>query len=130
MQVKAHAKALRISPRKLGLVAGLVRRRELKDGLVILEHTPNKGADLLKTILNSAQANAENNFKLNPEGLFIEQVLVSPGPMMKRHRAAARGQVHAIMHRTANVSVTLQEQAPVAAKAPSKARPSAKGKGA
>lgn len=111
MQVRATAKSLRISPRKIGLVAGLVRGRSLADSLVILEHTPKRGAGLLAGVIKSAQANAENNHKLPSKDLVLAQVLVSPGPTTKRYQPVSFGRAHPINKRSSHVTVVVEEMA-------------------
>jgi large subunit ribosomal protein L22 len=105
--VTSTSKAVRISPRKIGLVAGLVRGRSVDDALVILENTPKRAATpLLKTIA-SAKANAEHNHNLKSDGLVIEQLQVGPGPRFKRFRPVARGSAHSYMHRTSHIKVVI-----------------------
>ncbi|MBI3984228.1 50S ribosomal protein L22 [Candidatus Microgenomates bacterium] len=108
MQVKAQAKQLRIAPRKLGLVAGLVRGRSVADALVILEHTPKRGAKLLREVVKSAQANADHNHQLPTKELRIDQILVSPGGIIKRYHLASRGSVMPINKRLSNVTVLIE----------------------
>lgn len=108
-QTKAVAKSLRISPRKLGLVAGLVRGRSVKDTVVILQHTPRKGAPLLLKVVKSAAANAETNHKMNQDSLAVKSVLVSPGSTIKRYRAGARGMIRPQAHRTSHVTVVVED---------------------
>ena len=107
--VSATAKNLRVSARKLGLVASLVRGRSLKDSEVILQHTPKVAAPVLAKVLKSARANAENNQKLDADKLVVESILVSNSGMIKRFRAGARGMVRPIRHRTSHVTVVLDE---------------------
>ncbi len=107
MQVQAKAKQLRITPRKIGLVASLVRGRSVADSLVILEHTPKRAAKLLSTAIKSAQANAENNHKLAADDLVVSRIEVGSGGMFKRYRTAARGGMHPVHYRFANVTVIL-----------------------
>lgn len=103
--VKATAKGIRISPRKMGLVAALVRGRSVADSLVILEHTPKRGAPVLAKVVESATANAVNNHKATKDTLEVASVLVSPGSIIKRYRPGARGMVRPIRHRTSHVTV-------------------------
>ncbi len=122
-QVKASAKSLRIAPRKLGLVAGLVRGRTVNDSLAILEHTPKGGAPLLAKVVKSAAANAETNQKLSKDQLLVSSILVSPGSIIKRYRPGARGMIRPIMKRTSHVTVVVEATpakpaARAAAKAP------------
>ena len=110
--VKATAKNLRVSARKLGLVAGLVRGRSTSDSMVILQHTPKAAATILAKVVKSAQANAENNRKLASSTLVVDRVLVSNAGLIKRFRAGSRGMVRPLRHRLANVTVVLEESKP------------------
>lgn len=105
--VKASANSVRISPRKMGLVASLVRGRTVEDALVILEHTPKRPALVVSKTIASAKANAINNHGLKEAGLTIHEIQVGPGPRLKRFRPVARGMAHGYMHRTSHLSVTL-----------------------
>ena len=67
MPVRAIAKGVRMSPRKVGVVAALVRGRTVEDALVILEHTPRRSADPVREVIKSARANAEHNHNLKPQ---------------------------------------------------------------
>lgn len=107
MMVQARARALRISPRKMGLVAGLVRSRSVSDALVILKHTPKKSAKILSKVISSAAANATNNHRAELDTLQIDHIHIAHGPRLKRHFTAARGRARPYMKRTTHVSVIL-----------------------
>ncbi len=107
MTVKAVAKGVRMSPRKVSVVASLVRGRTVADALVILEHTPRRAAmPVLKTI-KSAQANADNNHNMKPDTLRIVEISVTPGPRLKRFRPAARGMALPYQKRTSHIRVVV-----------------------
>jgi large subunit ribosomal protein L22 len=91
MAVKAVAKGVSLSPRKVAVVAALVRGRSVADALVILDHTPRRSAIAVRKVINSAKANAEHNHNYKPATLHIVEISVSPGPRIKRFRPAARG---------------------------------------
>lgn len=96
-----------MSPRKVGVVASLVRGRTVEDALTILEHTPRRAAlPVLKTI-KSARANAENNHNVKPETLKIVEISVTPGPRLKRYRPASHGRALPFMRRTAHIRVVV-----------------------
>src|SRR5882672_7005404 len=117
MAVKAIARGVRMSPRKVGVVAGLVRGRTVADALTILEHTPRRSAlDVKKTIL-SARANAEHNHGLKPDTLNIIAITVTPGPRLKRFRPAAHGRALPFMRRTSHITVIVDGEERVAKKA-------------
>ena len=91
MEAKAVAKYVRMSPSKLKPVADLVRGKDLRDALNILKFTPGKGSEIVEKVVQSAAANAENNFDLNPDDLYVAEVYANQGPTMKRWRAGAQG---------------------------------------
>src|SRR5690348_16285807 len=89
--IKAGVTGLRVSPRKVGLVASLVRGRTVEDALVILEHTPKRAALPLTKLIKSARANAINNHSLVETSLRLTQLQVTAGPRLKRFNPAAMG---------------------------------------
>ena len=105
MLVRAYLKELRMTPRKVSLVAALVRGRSVDDALVILSHTPKRAAKPLAKLIASARANATNNHGLKADGLQITTLSVTSGPRLKRFRPVARGQAHPFQKRTANILV-------------------------
>lgn len=107
MNVQAVAKGVRMSPRKVGVVAALVRGRSVADALVILDHTPRRSADPVYKAVASAKANAEHNHNLKPDTLKIVEISVSPGPRLKRYRPAARGRALPFMRRTSHIRVVV-----------------------
>lgn len=109
-EANAVAKYVRMSPIKLKPVADLVRGKDLEEALTILKFTPGKGAELIERVVQSAAANAENNFDLETEKLFVAKISADYGPTMKRWRAGAQGRASMILKRTSNISVTLAEK--------------------
>lgn len=107
MAVKAIAKGVRISPRKVGVVAALVRGRTVSDAVTILEHTPRRAALAVKKVIQSAQANAEHNHNLKPGTLNIVEISVTAGPRLKRYRPAAHGRALPFQRRTSHIFVTV-----------------------
>ena len=101
--VKASLRELRLTPRKVSLVASLVRGRSVEDALVILQHTPKRAAKPLAKLIASARANAVNNHGLKADGLVISALSVTTGPSLKRFRPVSRGRAHPFQKRTANV---------------------------
>lgn len=91
LKVKAIAKGVDQTPRKVGLVAALVRNRTVADALVILEHVPRRAATPVKKVIESAQANAVNNHGLDAKTLVITTINVTTGPRMRRYKPASRG---------------------------------------
>lgn len=105
ISVKAQARGVDMTPRKIGLVASLVRGRTVEDALTILEHTPKRAAMPLIKVINSAKANAGNNHNVITDNLKIVELHVSPGPRMKRFRPVARGSAHPYQKRTTHITV-------------------------
>lgn len=100
MSVQAIAKGVRMSPRKVGVVAALVRGRTVADALVILDHTPRRTALQVKKTIMSARANADHNHNYKPDTLRIVEISVTSGPRLKRFRPAAHGRALPFMRRT------------------------------
>jgi large subunit ribosomal protein L22 len=107
MSVVSINKGVKISPRKVGVVAALVRGRSVEDAITILEHTPRRAAVAVKKTVRSAQANAEHNHNLKPNSLIISEISVTPGPRLKRFRAAARGRALKYQHKTSHIRVVV-----------------------
>lgn len=105
MAVKAVAKGVRISPRKISVVAALVRGRSVEDALTILEHTPRRSALAVSKVIASAKANADHNHGLKPATLQITEITVTPGPRLKRYRPAAHGRALPFQRRTSHIRV-------------------------
>lgn len=107
MAVKAIAKGVRMSPRKVGVVASLVRGRSVEDALTILSHTPRRSALPIKKVIESARANAEHNHNFKAETLKITEISVTPGVRYKRYRPAAHGRALPFQRRTSHIRVVV-----------------------
>ena len=105
MAVKAIAKSVRISPRKVSVVASLVRGRSVNDALTILAHTPRRAAIPVSKAIKSAQANADHNHGYKPDSLRIVEISVTPGVRYKRFRPVSRGMAHPFQRRTSHIRV-------------------------
>jgi large subunit ribosomal protein L22 len=111
--VLAVAKGVRMSPRKVGVVAALVRGRSVEDALTILSHTPRRSALPVQKAIASAKANAEHNHNYKGDTLQITEISVTSGPRLKRFRPAAHGRALPFMRRTSHIRVVVQgEQRP------------------
>lgn len=110
MEVRAITKYLPISPQKLRLVCDKVRGMGAQEALVVLDFMPHKGSDFVKKTLNSAVANATNNFDINPDGLYVSQIYAGDGPTLKRFKAGARGRYKPRLKRTSHLWVILAER--------------------
>lgn len=107
MSALAVAKGVRMSPRKLGVVAALVRGRTVEDALTILKHTPRRSALPVLKVIESAKANADRNHGLKPSTLRIIEIGVTPGPSLKRYRPAAHGRALPFQRRSAHIRVVV-----------------------
>ncbi len=105
--VRAIAKYVRMTPRKLRLVADLIRGKSAQEAWSILEFTPKRAAGPLKKVLESAIANAKHNNEFAPETLSVSRVLIDEGPTMKRFTPRARGRAGAIKKRTSHITVVV-----------------------
>ncbi len=128
MAVKAVAKGVRISPRKVAVVAALVRGRSVEDALTILEHTPRRSALAVKKVVMSAKANADHNHDYKPATLQITEISVSPGPRLKRFRPMARGRANPFQYKSSHIRVVVdgdkrEAKKPAAKKADESAEP-------
>ena len=110
MEAKAVAKYVRMSPSKLKPIVDLVRGKDLEEALNILKFTPGKGSEIVEKVVESAAANAENNFDLNRDDLYVAEIYANQGPTMKRWRAGAQGRASMILKRSSHVGVTLREK--------------------
>jgi large subunit ribosomal protein L22 len=107
MAVSSTLKSVRMSPRKVGVVASLVRGHSVADALVILEHTPRRSVLPIAKTIKSARANAEHNHNFKPDTLTITAITVTPGQRLKRFRPVAMGRAHPFMRRTSHITVVV-----------------------
>jgi large subunit ribosomal protein L22 len=108
MQVVAVAKSVRQSPRKVGLVASLVRGRSVEDAITILDHTPKRAALAIKKTIESAKANAENNHNMDGKSLMVTELDIGPASSMKRYRPVAHGRAQPYKLRSTNIRVVVE----------------------
>ena len=106
--MKAYGKNLRISPKKLRVIAEIVRGQNASEALAFLKFAPKKWADLLYKVLHSAVANAENNDNQKVDTLYISSLIINKGIVYKRGNSVSRGRMHPILKRTSNVKLELQ----------------------
>ena len=122
MAVKAVFNGVRMSPRKVDVVAALVRGRSVADAITILDHTPRRAAIAVKKAVTSAKANAEHNHNYKPDSLFISEISVTAGIRYKRYRAAARGRALPFARQTSQIRVLVDGQKRVVKKPATAAR--------
>lgn len=100
-----------MSPRKVRLVADLIRGEKVPQAMVQLKFLKNKAAAVIAKLLKSAVSNAKNNFKIKEEkNLYIKKITVDEGPTLKRYRPRARGRAAMIRKRTSHITLVLSEQ--------------------
>jgi large subunit ribosomal protein L22 len=107
MEVFASLKYLKIAPRKVRLVTGLIKGMTYVDAREQLKRLPKRSSDDILKLLDSCKANAVNNFNLNPEDLIVRKINVTAGPIYKRMLPVARGSAHIIRHRMSHVNMYL-----------------------
>ncbi len=105
--MKASLKNYRQSPRKVRLVADLVRGKKISQALTELSFLPKRASEVMTKMIASAIANAENNFKVSQDDLVVKEISVDQGVTLKRYRPRARGVAKRINKRTSNINVVL-----------------------
>ena len=110
MEAKASLRHARIAPRKVQIVLDLIRNKPADQALAILQHTPKAASEPLRKLLKSAVANAENNFGLSRDNLYVSECFVTPGPTMKRIRPRAQGRAFRVLKRSSHVFITVAER--------------------
>lgn len=108
MNIKAELNYLHISPRKVRLVADLLKGKSASQARVILKYLRKRSSEPLLKLLNSAIAGAKHNFNLNENNLFVDSVIVNSGPVFKRSRARAFGRAAMIRKKTSHVILKLE----------------------
>jgi len=108
MAITAKLQQLKITARKVRLVADLVRRKPVAEAEAILRFTPKKASLPLLKLLNSATATAKNTYKLNPDNLYIAKLMVNDGPMQERVFPRSRGRADKIQKRTSHITIVLE----------------------
>ena len=109
MEARAKLSYARITPRKVVIVLDLIRNQPLDKALAILQYTPKAASELLYKLVKSAAANAENNFNMDKNQLYVAECYVTPGPTLKRVRPRAQGRAYRILKRTSHITVVLKE---------------------
>ena len=110
MESRAIARHVRIAPRKVRLVADLVRGKRIEDALNVLDLTPKKAARILAKALRSAVANAENTQRVDVDKLYLKRALIDEGPSASRFRSRAQGRAYRIARRNTHITLILDER--------------------
>ena len=110
MQAKAVLRYARISPRKVSIVLDLIRGKDVTVARAILKNTPKSASEYLIKLLDSAVANAENNFNMTKDNLVVSECYVCAGPTLKRVMPRAKGSADRILKRTSHVTLVVGER--------------------
>ena len=110
METRAYLKGTRLSPQKAGLVANAVRGKSAQDAMDFLVFNKQKGSAVIKKLLESAIANAENNEKADIDLLVIKSIIVNQGMRLKRMKPRARGRADRIIKPTCHIEIILTDQ--------------------
>lgn len=110
MEAKAVARHIRIAPRKIRIVVDLIRGKSVGEAFAILKFTPKVGADVVRKVLMSAVANAEHNYDMNVDDLYVSEGFVDQGPTLKRIHPRSRGQAFKILKRSSHVTLVVKEK--------------------
>ena len=110
MEVRASLQRVRVSPRKARLVVDMVRGQKVTDAIEMMKFVPNKAAGDVEKLLRSVAANAENNYDLDPDDLWIKAIYADDAPQMRRYKPKARGRVGKIIRRSTHITVIAEEK--------------------
>ena len=110
MEAKAYLRYVRISPRKVQIVCDLIRGKDINTAMALLMQTPKAASEPLMKLLKSACANAENNFNMDKNSLYVAECFASPGPILKRMMPRAQGRAYRINKRTSHVTLAVAEK--------------------
>lgn len=110
MEAKAQAKYVRIAPRKARVVMDLIRDKNLMEAFSILRFIPKRASGIIEKVLQSAAANAEHNYEMNKDDLYVYRAYVDEGPTLKRFIPRALGRATRIRKRTSHITVILRER--------------------
>jgi len=109
-QALAKVTDIRIAPRKVRVVVDLIRGKDIEDALALLRFLPKRAAEVVGKVVKSAAANAEHNFELNRDRLYVSQAYVDAGPTLKRFQPRQRGQAFQIKKRSSHITVVVRER--------------------
>lgn len=110
MKIIAKTKSVKISPRKMRLVAGLIKNKSVEKAFEALAGTQKRASLVIEKTLKSALANALNNAKLEKDNLIIDKVEVNEGTVLKRYHPSTRGRIHPYKKRSSHITIVLKEK--------------------
>lgn len=109
-EARAIAKYIRISPRKVREVVDLIRGKDIREALAILKYTPRRASAPISKVVQSAAANAEHNYEMNKDNLYVAECFVDQGPIIKRFQPRAMGRADTMRRRTSHITVVVKEK--------------------
>jgi len=110
MEARAHARYIRMSPRKVKVLADLIRNKPVGEAMTILMLSKRIAREPLMKLLKSAIANAENNHSMDVSKLYVAEIFANPGPVLKRVMPRAQGRAFRINKRTTHITIALREK--------------------
>jgi large subunit ribosomal protein L22 len=110
METRAVARFVRISPQKIRLIMDQVRGKKVEEALHMLSFAPQRGAGILKKLVNSAVASAEQNPDVDVDSLYLKRLFADQGPSLKRWRPRALGRATKILKKSSHLTVILDEK--------------------
>lgn len=110
MEARANVQYARISPRKVQIVLDLIRNKPVDVAMAIVQNTPKAACEYLEKLLKSAVANAENNYNMDRQNLYVAECSACPGPILKRVRPRAQGRAYRINKRSSHITLVLKEK--------------------
>ena len=112
MQSKATLRYLRIAPRKVRLVADLIKGKKVSEAQTLLQFVSNSAVKSFQKLIQSALSSAAHDFQVEPSNAYIAKIVVDEGPKLKRFRPRARGRAYPIQKKTSHITVVLEELVP------------------
>jgi large subunit ribosomal protein L22 len=122
MEARAQARYARVTPRKARRVVDLIRGLPAAQAQAVLQFAPQAASEPVGKVLDSAIANAEHNFELDPDSLWVSEAYVDEGPSLKRFRPRAQGRAYRINKRTSHITVVVESRQPAASGADGRGR--------
>ncbi len=110
MEARAQTKYARVSPRKVKVVCDLIRGKDANVARAILKNTPKAASEIMIKVLDSAVANAENNFGMDTANLYVSETYANPGPILKRMQPVSKGRGYRINKRTSHITIVVKEK--------------------
>lgn len=110
MEAKAILRFCRVAPRKARIVADMIRGRNVEEAITLLEFTPKRSAQIVRKVLHSAIANAEDTSEVDVDRLFVKRITVDQGPTLKRYRPRAQGRAYRINKKTSHIVLVVAER--------------------